>query len=34
VGFYAACGYGRTMEAIFGARGGIVIKCALMEKDL
>jgi GNAT superfamily N-acetyltransferase len=34
VGFYAACGYARTMETTYRTRGGIVIKCALMEKDL
>jgi hypothetical protein len=34
VGFYAACGYTRTMKTTYRTRGGIVIKCALMEKDL
>ncbi|HYU26676.1 MAG TPA: GNAT family N-acetyltransferase [Thermoanaerobaculia bacterium] len=34
VGFYAACGYARTMETTYRTRGGIVIKCAMMEKDL
>ncbi len=34
VGFYAACGYARTMETVYRTRGGIMIKCALMEKDL
>jgi GNAT superfamily N-acetyltransferase len=34
VGFYAACGYARTMETTYRTRGGIAIKCALMEKDL
>lgn len=32
--FYAACGYARTMETTYRTRGGIVIKCALMEKEL
>jgi len=34
VSFYAACGYERTMETVYRTRGGIMIKCALMEKDL
>jgi GNAT superfamily N-acetyltransferase len=34
VDFYAACGYERTMETVYRTRGGIMIKCALMEKDL
>ena len=34
VDFYAACGYARTMETVYRTRGGIAIKCALMEKDL
>jgi GNAT superfamily N-acetyltransferase len=33
-GFYAACGYARTRETTYRTRGGIAIKCALMEKDL
>ena len=34
VGFYAACGYQRMKETVYMTRGGLVIKCALMEKDL
>ncbi|HEY6139737.1 MAG TPA: GNAT family N-acetyltransferase [Thermoanaerobaculia bacterium] len=34
VGFYAACGYTETKETVYMTRGGVVIKCALMEKDL
>jgi GNAT superfamily N-acetyltransferase len=34
VGFYSACGYERKMETMYMTRGGIVIKCARMEKDL
>ena len=34
VGFYAACGYAQTRETVYMTRGGLVIKCALMEKDL
>ena len=34
VGFYAACGYARTMETVYMTRGGVVMKCALMEKEL
>ncbi len=30
--FYAACGYERTREALYRTRGGVVIRCALMEK--
>jgi putative acetyltransferase len=34
VGFYAACGYAQTRETMYMTRGGLVMKCALMEKDL
>jgi GNAT superfamily N-acetyltransferase len=34
VGFYAACGYVQTTETVYMTRGGLTIKCALMEKDL
>lgn len=34
VAFYAACGYTRTMETVYMTRGGLAIKCVLMEKDL
>ena len=34
VDFYAACGYAQTKETVYRTRGGIMIKCALMEKDL
>ena len=34
VGFYAACGYVQTTETIYMTRGGRMIKCMLMEKDL
>jgi putative acetyltransferase len=33
-GFYAACGYATTKETTYATRGGLTIKCALMEKDL
>ena len=33
VGFYAACGYAQTAETTYVTRGGLAIKCALMEKD-
>jgi len=32
--FYAACGYRRTKEATYLTRGGVAIRCAVMEKDL
>lgn len=34
VGFYAACGYTQTTETMYMTRGGVMIKCARMEKDL
>ncbi|HKS26088.1 MAG TPA: GNAT family N-acetyltransferase [Thermoanaerobaculia bacterium] len=34
IGFYAACGYAQTRETMYMTRGGLVMKCALMEKDL
>lgn len=34
VGFYAACGYVETKETVYMTRGGVVMKCALMERDL
>jgi GNAT superfamily N-acetyltransferase len=34
VGFYAACGYAQTKETVYMTRGGVVMKVALMEKDL
>ncbi len=33
-GFYASCGYRRTRESTYRTRGGVAIKCAVMEKDL
>lgn len=33
-GFYAACGYRRTKESTYVTRGGLAIRCAVMEKDL
>ena len=34
VGFYAACGYERTTETLYMTRGGVMIKCVVMEKEL
>jgi N-acetylglutamate synthase-like GNAT family acetyltransferase len=34
VGFYAACGYAQTTETLYMTRGGRMIKCAVMEKDV
>jgi GNAT superfamily N-acetyltransferase len=32
--FYERCGFRRTMETTYRTRGGVVMRCALMEKEL
>ena len=32
--FYERCGYRRTMETMYRTRGGVVMRCALLEKEL
>jgi putative acetyltransferase len=34
VGFYETCGYRRTKDVRYRTRGGVVMSCAFMEKDL
>lgn len=34
VGFYERCGYRRTRDIRYRTRGGVLMSCAFMEKDL
>ena len=34
VGFYETCGYRRTRDIPYRTRGGVLMTCAFMEKDL